>query len=61
MNNKRFVLTTNEDGLTQLWQADTAECVKSFGSKKFQDVKESNFKLYDLKHSQESPLPKTWM
>ena len=40
MNNKRFVLTANEEGLTQLWQADTAECVKSFGTKKFQTVKE---------------------
>ena len=40
MNNKRFVLTANEEGLAQLWQADTAECVKSFGTKKFQTVKE---------------------
>ena len=30
MNNKRFILTVDQEDLVQLWQAETASCVKEF-------------------------------
>ena len=61
MNNKRFVLTVDERGLVQLWQAETGNCVKEFPNQKFSSVKAHLSDLYDMKHSKESPLPGTWM
>ena len=40
MANKRFVLTVNDEGLVELWQLDTLECVMSFPNESFSRVKE---------------------
>lgn len=39
MNNKRFVLTVNEDKLVQLWKLDDLEMVKDFEETDFNQVK----------------------
>ena len=39
MNNKRFVLTVNEDKLVQLWKLDDLEMVKEFEETDFNQVK----------------------
>lgn len=61
MNNKRFILTVDEQDLVQLWQAETASCVKEFPNQKFSDIREHLSNFYDMKHSKENPLPPTWM
>ncbi len=61
MNNKRFVLTQNEDKLVQLWQLDALEKVMDFPQNEdFNRVKE-RLNQIDMKHSPQSPLPQTWM
>ena len=51
MNNKRFVLTVNEDKLVQLWKLDDLEMVKEFEGETFDEVK-SMLSQHDMKHSQ---------
>ena len=40
MNNKRFVLTLNENKLVQLWKLDDLKLVKEFPGQAFSDVRQ---------------------
>ena len=60
MNNRRFVLTRNEDNLVELWQLDTLQKVSEFKGQRFDQVKEQ-LRQVDMKHSPENPLPQSWM
>ena len=40
MNNKRFILTLDEEDAVELWKLDELSCVKKFPGEKFSDVKE---------------------
>ena len=50
MNNKRFVLTVNEDKLVQLWKLDECQMVREFPGEDFNQVKE-RLDALDMKHS----------
>ena len=61
MNNKRFVLTVNEDKVVQLWKLDDLNMVKTYpAGSDFNTVKQ-DLSQHDMQHSQASPLPQTWM
>lgn len=50
MNNKRFVLTVDENKLVQLWKLDDLEMVKEFQGSDFNEIK-TMLSEHDMRHS----------
>ena len=50
MGNKRYVLTNNSENAAQLWELDTARCVRTF-NKDFKTTRKLLDDTYDLVHS----------
>ena len=49
LKNKRYIITNNSQGLSQLWNIDQCKLIKSYQSKKFEQVKQMMDTRYDLK------------
>ena len=50
MNNKRYILTLDEEEMVELWKLDDVASVKKFPGEKFSDVKQ-RLQVYDMTHS----------
>lgn len=59
LKNKRYIITNNSQGLSQLWNIDQCKLIKSYQSKKFEQVKQMMDTRYDLKADQ-TPYPYGW-
>lgn len=59
LNNKRYIITNNSAGVSQLWNIDQCKLVKSYQAKSFNQVKHMMESKYDL-GPENTPYPYSW-